>query len=632
MVTGGGGEGVKTGGFSEEESGLFVTKKLISFLAEVCKMPNTWTDFPMETVLEEESVDPNVWKKQQQMEMTTNKRRGSLGGRRTCPVPLLLSTDQIRHAQLVMERSKPLAKLRHSLCPTFMDDDLFWKIYFLQTRRLVPLPSVDLRGSLTALRASTPTLSGDWETEDVDALRRFCEAHSFPDDTVRRRVYDRLLPALSSERTEGECEQMLKAAYLEAFGIYVPKTLLFPPQVNRHLRTEEIFNGPHYDTCARIVACLQLQQNMAPQVPLVVRQLIRLKYSEARVFCFVRDLIGSSLSHSARGVALHFFAIVLKQAVPEVSTHLEAVGMTAAQLIRPAFHTLFCGEGACVDRFLIEGWHAVVGIGIALVVLMRTRLVYCTKTQLHTTLQSCMYKHGPSLVPTARALATRVASSDGFDGELDASEVEEMDVNNYTRMRVMDRSDIVSCDSEAWEVIHSWFPARFSLGHTVQLVYSTLQHGISLRTLFSRAKTSSNKASGGRSYVLLVDTTKGSAFGAYLSAAPFPRDNIEGGGGMGNKSYGTGECFLFQLSVNGKVKFQKYAWNYASPDQAFIVTNAEGLSIGGNGLYLDNELRNGISRPSSLFNLEHSLCDEDIGQSDGSFQCVHCELWEIVPL
>ncbi len=37
-------------------------------------------------------------------------------------------------------------------------------------------------------------------------------------------------------------------------------------------------------------------------------------------------------------------------------------------------------------------------------------------------------------------------------------------------------------------------------------------------------------------------------------------------------------------------------WNFSpSTDTTFIETTTEGFSIGGNALYLDNELRNGVS-------------------------------------
>jgi hypothetical protein len=47
---------------------------------------------------------------------------------------------------------------------------------------------------------------------------------------------------------------------------------------------------------------------------------------------------------------------------------------------------------------------------------------------------------------------------------------------------------ILEGGSVAWELLHSWIPQRYQLGHTVKLVYSTIDHGTALRTLCARAK------------------------------------------------------------------------------------------------------------------------------------------------
>jgi hypothetical protein len=184
------------------------------------------------------------------------------------PVPLLLSSKQVRHAQLVLERSKQLSQLRNDLCPRFMDDDVFWKVYFLLVRRLVPLPNYDMRESAPSLQRSDSAaeLLVDWNVQDDDALRALCEQHTLPNDDVRRTVYRRLLRL--EEQSEEECNDVLLRSYHQRFGIDAPQEILFPPRVNRFVRTEDMVphSSKHRDAALRIVTCMALEQCASPQV------------------------------------------------------------------------------------------------------------------------------------------------------------------------------------------------------------------------------------------------------------------------------------------------------------------------------------------------------------------------------
>jgi len=78
-------------------------------------------------------------------------------------------------------------------------------------------------------------------------------------------------------------------------------------------------------------------------------------------------------------------------------------------------------------------------------------------------------------------------------------------------------------------------PARLQIQDRWDLVYSLDQHGVSLATLYSRAKAFNSPQAG---FVVMVNDRREGVFGAYLSDYPHVHPHY----------YGNGECFLFKFT------------------------------------------------------------------------------------
>jgi hypothetical protein len=86
------------------------------------------------------------------------------------------------------------------------------------------------------------------------------------------------------------------------------------------------------------------------------------------------------------------------------------------------------------------------------------------------------------------------------------------------------------------EDIRLMMPARLQVQEDWELVYSLDQHGVSLGTLYARAREYNSPQAG---YVLIVKDRKDFIFGAYLSHYPHVHPHY----------YGTGECFVFKFTL-----------------------------------------------------------------------------------
>jgi len=142
-------------------------------------------------------------------------------------------------------------------------------------------------------------------------------------------------------------------------------------------------------------------------------------------------------------------------------------------------------------------------------------------------------------------------------------------------------------------------PARLAIKDWV-LVYSTDQHGYSLRTFLARAERAS-------STLLLVLDSGGAVFGGFVSQ-PWRK---------GHHYFGTGESFLLQVHP----RFAVYRWT--SANDFFAIAEPNYLALGGGGgygLHLDSCLEQGSSAKCDTFNNECLA-------SAPEFRCVKLELW-----
>ncbi|XP_056422455.1 nuclear receptor coactivator 7 isoform X3 [Hyla sarda] len=143
------------------------------------------------------------------------------------------------------------------------------------------------------------------------------------------------------------------------------------------------------------------------------------------------------------------------------------------------------------------------------------------------------------------------------------------------------KSDLLD-DTHIEKLAHR-LPARVQ-GYPWHLVYSTQQHGTSLKTLYR------NLCSLDSPVLLVVKDMDNQVFGAYATH-PFR---------LSDHYYGTGETFLFTFNPDFK------AFKWSGDNSYFINGDTTSLQLGGGGgrfgLWLDSDLYHGHSNPCSTFN------------------------------
>jgi len=177
---------------SEEEYDLNgvvgVTEEVVSFARNLAMHPETWLDFPLPDDPDSDDFD--------------------------------LSDAQQEHALAVEHLAPRLAALRMELCPGYMSDGCFWKIYFVL---LHPKISKD-----DAVILSTPQIM---------------EARAILTQALDRRSKEKKVPDLSSiPSKEEEQEQHLfvpSNAQLESVPLQTAPVEEAPPMVVSNVKTEE---------------------------------------------------------------------------------------------------------------------------------------------------------------------------------------------------------------------------------------------------------------------------------------------------------------------------------------------------------------------------------------------------------
>ncbi|XP_069463613.1 nuclear receptor coactivator 7 isoform X4 [Ambystoma mexicanum] len=135
-------------------------------------------------------------------------------------------------------------------------------------------------------------------------------------------------------------------------------------------------------------------------------------------------------------------------------------------------------------------------------------------------------------------------------------------------------------------------PARVQ-GYPWRLVYSTLEHGTSLKTLYRKMSAIDSPV------LLVIKDMDNQVFGAYATH-PFK---------FSDHYYGTGETFLYTFSPDFKV------FKWTGENSYFINGDITSLELGGGsggfGLWLDADLYHGRSHPCETFNNDTLSKKED---------------------
>ncbi|XP_022183710.1 oxidation resistance protein 1 isoform X4 [Myzus persicae] len=135
-------------------------------------------------------------------------------------------------------------------------------------------------------------------------------------------------------------------------------------------------------------------------------------------------------------------------------------------------------------------------------------------------------------------------------------------------------------------------PARAE-GYMWTLVFSTLQHGFSLNSMYRKMSKVESPI------LLVIQDTQNNVFGALTSCALKMSDHF----------YGTGESLLFTFCPD----FQVYNWT--GDNMYFIKGNNESLSIGAGdgkfGLWLDGDLNQGRTEACNTYGNEPLVNEQD---------------------
>jgi len=183
-------------------------------------------------------------------------------------------------------------------------------------------------------------------------------------------------------------------------------------------------------------------------------------------------------------------------------------------------------------------------------------------------------------------------------------------------VKLVGRKDITSpvLTVELADMIRPHFPALARLPRSWSLLYSLDQHGISLKTLYSRCE---DHLSG---MLLVMKDSDDAVFGAWMGEGIHPSKG---------SYFGSGESFLWQLKSNNGLKVFKWT----GKNDYFALCESDYISFGGGegryGLYLDDTLSDGSSANCPTFDNE-PLCSPGPRQGGSvRFECVGLEVWGV---
>lgn len=149
---------------------------------------------------------------------------------------------------------------------------------------------------------------------------------------------------------------------------------------------------------------------------------------------------------------------------------------------------------------------------------------------------------------------------------------------------LVDKSELLTTNHV--RLLNEQLPAR-AIGYPWKLSYSTNEHGMSLKTLYRNME---GYIADETPMIVVLQDQHDHLFGAYCSAHPRLSEHF----------YGTGESFLFRLSPD--VGFYKWSGD----NMFFLKGDRDSLTFGSGdgriGLWLDENLLNGSSRPCPTFN------------------------------
>ncbi|KAH8106581.1 TLD-domain-containing protein, partial [Phellopilus nigrolimitatus] len=182
-------------------------------------------------------------------------------------------------------------------------------------------------------------------------------------------------------------------------------------------------------------------------------------------------------------------------------------------------------------------------------------------------------------------------------------------------------------DGALANLLRPHLPALARLPHSWSLLYSSDQHGLSLKTLYARCAPAPTRKEAGKlspaGSLVAVQDADGGVFGAWVGEGV----HLSHGG-----YYGGGDSFLWRVDPYEPHALSVYNWTGRNDYVAFCDTDF--FSFGGGdghyGLYLDGSLVEGTTHPCPTFDNECLAQGTRKGRMI-AFECVGLEVWGIGP-
>lgn len=264
------------------------------------------------------------------------------------------------------------------------------------------------------------------------------------------------------------------------------------------------------------------------------------------------------------------------------------------------------------DAYLVEGFKVIIRFALAHLHLQQHRLLRAKNAQEFNSVVFDVFKSGNEADRYPFKLLQKTAYSFKFSRSVlmrlktrhrklsweDFEEGDKAIILQKPLPKLLNRPSAFVSDHE-WSAIWSWVPSRFRI-LDLELIFTSSEHGHRLATLFERAADA-------EPLLILVETTDGNIFGAYLSRSLRNRSS--------RKFFGTGETFPFTLRP---VPLQ-FPWNDSHDNQQFIYADENFLAIGCSsgkfGIWIDRDLNQVVSSPCDTFK-NPSFIEHESGWSD----------------
>lgn len=266
------------------------------------------------------------------------------------------------------------------------------------------------------------------------------------------------------------------------------------------------------------------------------------------------------------------------------------------------------------DSYLVEGFKIIIKYGLAHILLLQERLI---ETFTFEDFANVIFKSfdahgiGDADMPFNFKTMQKTAFSFKFSRNLlirfknrhrkhslEDFETADKAILLQKPLPKLNRPSTIVTDLE-WLKIWGWVPSRHRISN-LEVVFASTDHGHRLTALFEAASDS-------EPLLLVVETTDGNVFGAYLSKSLKNRTC--------RKFFGTGETFIFNL----RPQIVVYPWQESSNNYHFIFADQNFLAVGCSGgkfgIWIDRDLNQVVSCACETFN-NPPLVDHENGWSE----------------